>query len=152
MHRFIPQKHQKDTHAHTDAGTSARDILKSQSHWFKGQAELWFSSLQISWWKETMISVCVRRRATWPDTAKSCLLSRSPARPLLNILQKNTTNLSSTLSKYVWVFSLLCAQSKACYRIIVFHWLSLTKYKKGAFSKAQCVLSRYSFSLIVSRS
>lgn len=65
----------------------------------KGQAEPWFSSLQISWWRETTISAYVRRPATWPDTARSCPSSRSPARPPLNILQRNTTNLSSTSSK-----------------------------------------------------
>lgn len=59
-----------------------------------------FFSLQTSWWRETTTSVCVRRRATWPDTTKSCPSSRSPARPPLNIWQRNTTNLSSTLSEH----------------------------------------------------
>lgn len=61
--------------------------------------ELNFSPLQIFWWKETTTSVCVRRRATWPDTARSCPSSRSPARPPLNIWQRNTTSPSSISSK-----------------------------------------------------
>lgn len=85
-------------HAHSNIITWRIEV-KVAGMCSKGQDELWFVPPQISWWRETTTSACVRRHATWPDTAKSCPSSRSPARPRLNILQRNTTSLSSISSK-----------------------------------------------------
>lgn len=85
-------------HAHSNIITWRIEV-KVTGMCSKGQDELSFVPPQISWWSETTTSACVRRHVTWPDTAKSCPSSRSPARLLLNILQRNTTNLSSISSK-----------------------------------------------------